>query len=209
MWDNVEKVIASFRMIDSSCSLATVEYRWPDDTKRIMKALSIGELRLEDRVKFASRVNKLIKLCISAFLMLKMINRTKKPQKKFQKNKQLTNQTLQHKIMNWKRETYNQLKKLLIFVVVSGNKEIVNLLYFSTSSSFFEALSSSRKLCSENTFFLPRNMYFILRKPRKRYQISFKKVQNKSIVFAKTATLIKKWEYFSCLCTTVIKQKLS
>ncbi|ETO02771.1 heat shock protein HSP 90-alpha [Reticulomyxa filosa] len=160
MWDNVEKVIASFRMIDSSCYLATVEYRWPDDTKRIMKALSIGELSLEDRVKFASRVNKLIKLCISAFLMLKMINRTKKPQKKFQKNKQLTNQTLQHKIMNWKRETYNKLKKLLIFVVVSGNKEIVNLLYFSTSCFFIFIL---------NLIFLKYNFQHIQQVSSKHY----------------------------------------
>ncbi|ETO07898.1 heat shock protein [Reticulomyxa filosa] len=112
MGDNVEKVIVSCQIVDSSCSLATVEYGWPEDIERIVNDLLTSGLSLADLLKFACRVHKLIKLCISAFLMMKIISRMKKQQKIFKKNKHLTSPTLQQKMPTWKRGNIYAIEKI-------------------------------------------------------------------------------------------------
>merc|ERR1712039_83943 len=84
--DKVEKVIVSDRMVESPCSLVTGEYGWSANMERIMKAQALRDksikdlvwllfetslltsgFSLQEPVKFAGRIHKLIKLGLAIF----------------------------------------------------------------------------------------------------------------------------------------------
>ncbi|ETO02377.1 heat shock protein 90, partial [Reticulomyxa filosa] len=126
---NIERIIKAQDLIDNSMtqyvqSKKTIEEKFAaDQFDKTIKdmvwllfetALLTSGFSLDEPVKFACCIHKLIKLFLTMMSLKKKI-----PQKRHQKNKQQTNQTLQHKTLTWKKTCH-----LKFNFVVSGGKKL-------------------------------------------------------------------------------------
>ncbi|ETO08961.1 heat shock protein 90, partial [Reticulomyxa filosa] len=123
--DNVEKIMVSCRMVESTCPLVTGEYGWSANMERIMKMISF---------------------------------KMKMTQKMYQKNKKRTNQTLQQKMLTWKRKKSMQWKKL-INLCCRGSKEIVSLCFTNAFFNFYFKLDIF-EMNTFNHWFAKKTIHF-------------------------------------------------